>query len=102
MPLKLVAAADDDVIASSRRDNEIIGDEPVSSLDEIEHALRLSDAALTREEQSNAEHISERSVQCRGLGEFCLDDRLDAPVELCRFEGSTKQRYFRRRRRLLT
>ncbi len=99
--LKLVPASDDDVVASPRRDNEIIRDESVAPFDQVENALGFTDAALASEEKANAKYICQRSMQRRGLGEFGFDYRLNASVKLCRLEGGSKHRYFCCGRRLL-
>ena len=90
--LQLVAAADEDVAAAARGDDEIVGDEPVPALDEIEHALRLADAALPDEEQPDAEHVGERAVQGGRRRELVLERRLDLLVELGRRERGAEDR----------
>ena len=77
-------------------DHEIVGDEPVAALDEIEHALRLSDAALPDEQQPDAEHVGERAVQVRRRRELLLEPRLEPRVELVRLEPRADQRDARR------
>ena len=39
--------------------DEIVGDEPVATFDEIEHALRLANAALPREEEPHAKDVGQ-------------------------------------------
>ena len=66
--LQLVAATDQDVAAAAPHDDEIVGDEAMPALDEIEHALRLADAALADEQQPDAEHVGERAVDRSSVG----------------------------------
>ena len=63
MPLHLVAAADQHIIAPLARDHKIVGDQPMPALNEIEHALRFSDPAFAGEEQPDTEHVRQRAVQ---------------------------------------
>ena len=92
MALQLVPAADQHVVAAPARDHEIVRDEPMAALDEIEHALRLADAASTHEQQPDAEHVRERPVQVRRRRELFLEPRLDSRVELVRLEPRADQR----------
>src|SRR5688572_2688737 len=92
MPSELVPAADQDVVPSSSRDDEIVGDEAVTSLDEIEHALRLANPALTDEQEPDTEHVSERAVNRREGRELLGDNRLDARVELGRLQLGAQNR----------
>jgi hypothetical protein len=57
MTLKLVTAPDQDIIAATLGNDEVIGNKPVSALDEIEHALRFPDTTLSRKEQSDTEYV---------------------------------------------
>jgi hypothetical protein len=57
--LHLVAATDQDIVASFAGDHQIIGDKSVTALDEVEHALGFSDAALAGEKQSDTENVSQ-------------------------------------------
>src|SRR5687768_9262552 len=92
VPGEIMATADENVISAPRRDDEVVGHETVSALDEIEHALRLSDAALPDEEQADAKHVGERSVNRRERRELLGDDRLDPRVELGRLQLGPKNR----------
>src|SRR5579883_16117 len=62
MALELVPPAHEHVGAAPGGDHQIVGDEPVPALDEVEHALRLADAALAREEEAHPEDVRQRPV----------------------------------------
>ena len=100
MPLQLVTAADQQVAAAPARDDEIVGDEAMSALHEIEHALRFADAALADEQQADAEDVGERAMKIRRRREFLLEPRLDARVELVRLEPRRDDRNAGGRREL--
>ncbi len=89
VPLQLVPAADEDVAAAPARDDQIVGDEAVAALDEVEHALRLADAALADEQEPDAEHVGERAVEVGRRREFLLEPGLDAVVELVGLERAS-------------
>ena len=93
MPLKLVAPADENVVASPRRDDEVIGDEPMTPLDQVEHTLGLSDPALSSEEKPNSKYVCEAAVQSCGLRELGFEGWLATAVELRSLEPCLKQRY---------
>jgi len=57
--LELVAPADQQVIAAPEADHQVVSHQAVPALDEIEHALRFSDAAGPGEQQPHAENVSE-------------------------------------------
>src|ERR1700682_6439043 len=82
MPLHLVAAADQHIVAALADDYEIIRHQPVSPLDAIEAALRFTNSAHAREKETDTENISERAVKRGGGSELHLQHRLDPPVEL--------------------
>src|SRR5262249_26972509 len=93
VPLKLVAASDEDVATASLGDHQIVGDESVSSLDEIEHALGFTDATLADEQQPDAEYVREGGVQVRRRRELVLEPGLDSVVELVGLEVRADDRY---------
>ena len=64
----------------------------MAALDEVEHALRLADAALPDEQQPDAEHVGERAMEVRRRRELLLEPRLDPRVELVGLEPRTDQR----------
>src|SRR5687768_13847638 len=101
MPLQLVAATDQNVVAATCRDHQIVRDEPVTTLDEIENTFRFSDPAFSSEEESDTEDIRERSMQGGYLGKLSFENRLDAPVELRCFQLCPDQRRTSARRGLL-
>src|SRR4051812_41089119 len=100
MSLELMSAPDQDVRAAAARHDEIVGHEAVATLDEVEHTLRFSNAALPDHEESYAEHVSERAMQVRRRREFFLEPRLDARVELVRLELRANKRNAGSRREL--
>jgi hypothetical protein len=90
--LELVAAADQNVVAAPHRDDNVVCDEPVSSLDKVENALRLSDATAPDEKEPDAKYISERSVKRRRRRELALENGFDAAVKLRRLQFGAQQR----------
>src|SRR5258708_4444682 len=62
MALELVAASNEDVVAAATREHEIVGNDPVSTLDEIEHALGFADPALPDEQKPDTVDIGQRAV----------------------------------------
>ena len=86
MPLQLVAASDQDVAGTAPYDDEIVGDDAMAALDEVEHALRLADAALADEQEPHAVHVGERAVDGRLRRERIVEPGLDPVVELVRLE----------------
>src|SRR5258708_22930406 len=86
MALELVAASNDDVVAAATREQEIVVNDPVYTLDEIEHALGFADPALPDEQKPDTVDVGQRAVE-RGLRrERVLEPGLDARVELVRLE----------------
>ena len=94
MPLQLMAAPDEHIVATARHDHEVVRDEPVSSLDEVQHTFRLPNATLAGEKKPNAEHVRERPVQRGRRREEVVEDRLDTAIELAGLEGRSEDRYF--------
>lgn len=86
MPLQLVPATDEEIRAAPARDHQIVGDETMASLDQVEHALRLADAALPHEQQPDAVHVGQGTVQIRRRRELVFEPRLEPRVELIGLE----------------
>ncbi len=86
MPLHLVAAPDQDVVAAAMGDHEVVGHEAMPALDQVEHALALSDAALSHEQEPHAVDVGQRPVQRGRRRELLGEHGLHAPVELVRLE----------------
>jgi hypothetical protein len=82
MALQLVTAADEHVVSALAGDDQIVGDEAVTALNQIENAFGLANAALAGEEKPDAEYIRQRAVQRRGRRKFHFEHRLDPAVEL--------------------
>src|SRR5690606_35162578 len=92
MPLELVAAPDEDVVAAPRDVDDIVRDEAVAALDQVQHALALADAAPADEQQAHAVHVRERAVHGRGRREVLLEVQLGPPVQLARLERRAEER----------
>ena len=93
MALKLVAATEQDLRATTRDHHHVVGHEAMPAFHQIEHALRLADAAASDEQESNAEDVGQRRVQRRRRREFLLEPRLDAAVELVGLETRSDDRH---------
>src|SRR5687768_6007012 len=91
MALHVVPATNQDVVAALARDDEIIGNQTVSALHEVEHALRFSNSTLSREEEADTEHVRERSMQRSRGRELHLEHWLDAPIEFGGLETRSNQ-----------
>src|SRR2546423_3220102 len=63
MPLHLMTASDEHIVATLAGDDQIVGNEPMAALDKIQHTFRLSDATLAGKEQSDAENIRQRAME---------------------------------------
>src|SRR6267378_1863791 len=81
VPLHLVSATDQHIVAALADDNQIVRNKPVSPLHEIEDALRFTNSAHTREEETDSENVCEGAVKGGGGGELHLQHGLDPPVE---------------------
>src|SRR5207244_3974323 len=86
VPLQLVRAADENVVATLSDVYEVVCDEAMSALDQVQHAFAFPDAALPHKQQPHAVHVRERAVQRCRWGELLevadrgLDEHLDASV----------------------
>src|SRR6202022_4380911 len=81
VPLHLVAAADQHIVAALADDYKIVSHQPVSPLDEIEDAFRLTDSTHAREKEADTENVGERAVKRGGRSELHLQHRFDSPIE---------------------
>src|SRR6185437_6675545 len=82
VPRELVATSDQHVVPSPGDVDDIVGNQAVSALNEIEHALALADSGAPHEEKAHTEDVSERRVRRGGRSERVIEKRLEAPVEL--------------------
>src|SRR5687767_1878665 len=88
----LVSLADEDIGAPSGNLHDVVGDQAMTPLHEIEHALALSNPGTPDEQQADAVHVRQRAVEGGTRGESLLDERLDAPVELGGLEPRSQHR----------
>jgi len=66
--------------------HDIVRDQPVPTLDEIEHALALADPGAAAKQESHAEHVGQRAMDGGARREGVVEKRLEPPVELGRLE----------------
>ena len=100
MSLELVAAPYDDVMPAAGGNDQVVGNQAVTTLHEIEHALGLADAALSYEQKSDAVDVCERAMKRCGWRKLFRDRRFHAREELRGFERAPQDRHAAMPRRL--
>jgi len=84
MPLQLVPTTHEDLVPGLGDHDEVVCDEPMSALHEIEDALALADAAIAHEQEPDAVHVRQRSVEGGRGRERELQERLQPLIEFLR------------------
>src|SRR5690349_21090173 len=97
---QFVPAADQHVVAAARDVHEVVRHQPMATLDEVEHTLALADPRAPEEQQTNAEYVRQRRMHRRGGCERLVEERLQATIELGRFESRANHRHALRAREL--
>ena len=82
-----VAAADQDPAGAPRDVHLIVGDQAMTSLDEIQHAFGLANPAAPHEKEPDSVDVRQRAVQERRWRELRLQEGLDRAVELTGLES---------------
>ena len=75
VPRQLGARADEDRLLAAAHFHRVVGDEAVAAMNQIERALALADAALSGDEDAEAEDVHQHRVDHRPLGERVLEQR---------------------------
>jgi hypothetical protein len=91
MPLKLVASADQHIVASPGSDHEIVGDETVPALYQIKNAFGFSNSAAPREEETDAEYIRKGSVKRSRRRKLTFEHGFYTPIELGGLEAGSEE-----------
>src|SRR5207244_143358 len=78
---QLMPPADQHVVPVAGDVDDVVRHQPVTALDQIEHALALADPRAAEEQQADAEHVGERRVHRRIGRERLVEERLQAAIE---------------------
>src|SRR5882757_5299455 len=81
MPRNLVPAPDQHVVAAAREVHDVVRDEPVTPLDQVEHALALADSRPAAKQQPDAEDVGQGAVHRRAGRERVVQEWLEPPIE---------------------
>ena len=76
--------------------DDVVGDEPVSAHDELERALALADAALSEQQNADAEHVDQHAVQLRLRRESVVENGVQGVDRPARSRVGHEERRARR------